>query len=305
MGSVLKLENVCKKYKTQTAVDNISFVLDEGEIVGLVGPNGAGKTTLMRIIVGLTRNYEGKVFINNTDIRNGNGLEKKHIGCVIESPGFYPYMSGYQNLIFFSELSGIVDKKQIADIVELLGLSKAINKKVKHYSMGMKQRLGIAQALLHNPRFLILDEPTNGLDPSGIHEIREYLQKIVHEKKITMLISSHVLSEIEKICNRVLIIQTGKLIKTIDLNETINENEESIFVFETNEVERLEEFLRNKNIRILESKEKSITIKNSKKDMPKLIQAISKSEIEFSGVQENRKTLEKQFLDIMEGNQIE
>lgn len=305
MGSVLKLENICKKYKTQTAVDNISFVLDEGEIVGLVGPNGAGKTTLMRIIVGLTRNYEGKVFINNTDIRNGNSLEKKHIGCVIESPGFYPYMSGYQNLIFFSELSGIVDKKQIADIVELLGLSKAINKKVKHYSMGMKQRLGIAQALLHNPRFLILDEPTNGLDPSGIHEIREYLQKIVHEKKITMLISSHVLSEIEKICNRVLIIQTGKLIKTIDLNETINENEESIFVFETNEVERLEEFLRNKNIRILESKEKSITIKNSKKDMPKLIQAISKSEIEFSGVQENRKTLEKQFLDIMEGNQIE
>jgi len=305
MGSVLKLENICKKYKTQTAVDNISFVLDEGEIVGLVGPNGAGKTTLMRIIVGLTRNYEGKVFINNTDIRNGNSLEKKHIGCVIESPGFYPYMSGYQNLIFFSELSGIVDKKQIADIVELLGLSKAINKKVKHYSMGMKQRLGIAQALLHNPRFLILDEPTNGLDPSGIHEIREYLQKIVHEKKITMLISSHVLSEIEKICNRVLIIQTGKLIKTIDLNETINENEESIFVFETNEVERLEEFLRNKNIRILESKEKSITIKNSKKDMPKLIQAISKSEIEFSGVQENRKTLEKQFLDLMEGNQIE
>lgn len=300
MESILKLENVTKKYRNQIALDNISFTLSQGEIIGLVGPNGAGKTTLMRIIVGLINNYSGKVFINNCDVKANYNKEK--IGAVIESPSFYPYMSGYKNLIYFSYLSGKMDKKEILNIVDLLGLANVINKKVKKYSMGMKQRLGIAQALLHNPKLLVLDEPTNGLDPNGIHEIRGYLQDIATEKKISMLISSHVLSEIEKICDKVLVIQKGILIKSINLNEA--ENEVSNFIFETNEVIKLKQFFVSKNINILEVTNKSIMVDVLKKDIFKLIQMISKCEIEFYSVYENRKTLEKQFLDITEGNKI-
>ena len=158
MNCVLKVNNVSKKAKDFQILNKVSFELGRGEIVGLIGPNGAGKTSIMKILVGLTRNYTGEVDLSSV----------RDIGCMIETPNFYPYSTGYQNLMYFAKLNGVGEQK-VQELLGLLGLESAANKNVKAYSLGMRQRLGIAQALLKEPDVLILDEPTNGLDPEGIY----------------------------------------------------------------------------------------------------------------------------------------
>ena len=214
MRKILELKNISKEYKNYKALDNVSFSLNEGEIVGLIGPNGAGKTTFMRIIVGLIKRYDGEV----------NLFGNTSIGCVIETPAFYPYMTGYENLKYIAELNDVSTEK-VMETIELLGLKEALNKKVKEYSLGMRQRLGIAAALLREPKLLILDEPTNGLDPTGIHELREYIKDIAVKKGITVLISSHILSELEKLCDRAIIIKHGKAIDLLDVNKFTKEKQ--------------------------------------------------------------------------------
>lgn len=208
MNSVLRVNNVSKKAKDFQILNKVSFELGSGEITGLIGPNGAGKTSIMKIPVGLTRNYTGEVDLSGV----------RDIGCMIETPNFYPYNTGYQNLMYFAGLNG-VGKKKVKELLELLGLTDAANKNVRTYSLGMRQRLGIAQALIKDPDVLVLDEPTNGLDPEGIHEVREYIRSIADEKKITVLISSHLLSELEKMCDRAIIIKKGEIIQSMDLTE--------------------------------------------------------------------------------------
>ena len=208
MNSVLRVNNVSKKAKDFQILNKVSFELGSGEITGLIGPNGAGKTSIMKILVGLTRNYTGEVDLSGV----------RDIGCMIETPNFYPYNTRYQNLMYIAGLNG-VGKKKVKELLELLGLTDAANKNVRTYSLGMRQRLGIAQALLKDPDVLVLDEPTNGLDPEGIHEVREYIRSIADEKKITVLISSDVLSELEKMCDRAIIIKKGEIIQSMDLTE--------------------------------------------------------------------------------------
>ena len=176
MSDVLKVVNVNKKFDKDYVLRNISFDLKEGEILGLVGPNGAGKTTLMRIIVGLIKKHGGDIFfcVDKNKIKR----DEKLLGCMIETPKFYSYMNAYQNLKFFSGLSGKVDRKEINNMLSFVGLSGETKKKVKKYSLGMKQRLGMALAFLNHPKILILDEPTNGIDPDGIKKIRDYLKKL-------------------------------------------------------------------------------------------------------------------------------
>ena len=202
MNCALKVNNVSKKAKDFQILHNVSFELEKGEIVGLIGPNGAGKTSIMKILVGLTRNYTGEVDLTAV----------KDIGCMIETPNFYPYSTGYQNLMYFAGLNG-VGKQKVEELLKLLGLWDAAHKNVKTYSLGMRQRLGIAQALLKNPDVLVLDEPTNGLDPEGIYEVREYIRKIAGENHITVLISSHLLGELEKMCDRAIILKKGRIIQ--------------------------------------------------------------------------------------------
>lgn len=242
MSEIMKVAAVTKKFQKQFALNNVSFDLNEGEILGLVGPNGAGKTTLMRTIVGLIRNFDGKIVCNvdSKVIDKGNRL----FGCMIETPKFYPYMSGYQNLKFFAAMNGKLDRKKLSEIITLTGLSSAIQKKVKTYSLGMTQRLGLAQAFLGNPKLLILDEPTNSLDPNGVKIIRQYLVKLATEKKVSILISSHTLSEIEKICNRVVVLKKGSVMEILDMNEKTVED--TIFAFETNELDEFVSLLKKK-----------------------------------------------------------
>lgn len=211
---VLDAKNVTKKYGARTAVDNISFQILEGEIFGLIGPNGAGKTTMIKMISGLASPSFGEIFICGKSIQKDFEKAVANIGGIIENPELYTYMSGMDNLKYFASLYPNISKQKIEEIVGLVGMEKRIYDKVKTYSLGMKQRVGIAQALLHDPKLLILDEPTNGLDPNGIKDIRNFLKNLAAKKNIAILISSHILSEMELLCDTVGIIDNGKLIET-------------------------------------------------------------------------------------------
>lgn len=293
MTKILELEKISKEFNNQKALDKVSFTLNKGEIVGLVGPNGAGKTTLMRIIVGLTKKYEGKVKFQG----------EKSIGCVIETPSFYPYMTGFENLKYFAELNGVRDKQKVLKTAELLGLSDALKKKVKGYSLGMRQRLGIAQALLSDPELLILDEPTNGLDPTGIHELREYIKNIAKERNITVLISSHILSELEKLCNKAIIIKNGAIIDTIDLtkDKATAVSEVAIEVEDTLETSKV---LRANNITVKKLEDSKVYVDADKDFIPVIMELLVKNHIKFYSVKEEVKTLEDTFLDLMNENKI-
>lgn len=215
---ILKCENLKKIIKNKTLVENISFSANKGDIIGLVGPNGAGKTTIIKLILGLIKLTEGKVLINGYDIQNDfvNAINK--VGAIVENPGLYMYLSGYDNLKLTANNYRNITKERINEVIKIVGLEQRIKDKVSTYSLGMRQRLGIAEAIINNPELLILDEPTNGLDVEGIIEIRELIKEL-SSKGIAILISSHNLTEIDNLCNRIIAIKNGKII----VNETIEE----------------------------------------------------------------------------------
>ena len=215
---ILKTEHLTKKYGNFVALSDASITVKKGDIYALIGRNGAGKTTLMKTITGLTNATEGEY-----EIFSKRGLEaereRNRIGCLIENPAFFGAMTAYQNLKYYCLQKGISDYKKIDEVLELVGLVDAKNKKFKTYSLGMKQRLGIAFALLDSPDLVILDEPINGLDPIGISELRDTFFRLNREKGITMMISSHILSELYVVANRFMFIEGGKVIKELTKNE--------------------------------------------------------------------------------------
>lgn len=287
MKSVLKVKNVSKKAKDFQILNKVSFELGSGEIVGLIGPNGAGKTSIMKILVGLTRDYTGEVDLSGV----------RDIGCMIETPGFYPYSTGYQNLMYFARLNG-AGKKKAEELLELLGLADAANKNVRTYSLGMSQRLGIAQALLKDPDVLILDEPTNGLDPEGIYEIREYIRKIANEKKITVLISSHLLGELEKMCDRAIIIKKGEVIQFMDFHDDKKEKQIT-YVIESLDTETAQEILQENGYHVVLQNGQEVRIRigaGEKNDVAKLL---SSHNVVMTGLYEACETLEDTFLELM------
>lgn len=224
-NSVLSVQGVTKIFgKNRAAVNNVSFEIKAGEVYGLIGQNGAGKTTIIRVITGLAKPTSGRVFICGHDIEKDFQKAIINVGGIIENPELYSYMSGMDNLKYFASLYGKVNKNEIDSIVALLGMENRINDKVKTYSLGMKQRVGICQALLHHPKLLILDEPTNGLDPNGIKDMRNFLRKLAKEQGIAILISSHILAEMELICDRIGIIDNGMIIE----NKTMEELQKGI-----------------------------------------------------------------------------
>lgn len=225
---VLRVKNLTKKYGNRIAVDNISFDVFEGEIFGFLGPNGAGKTTAIKMITGLSKPDSGNVLICGNSIKTHFEKAILNVGGIIENPEMYKNLSGLENLKYFAGLYKNIDRKRIDEVVKIVGLTDRIKDKVRTYSLGMKQRLGIAQALLHRPKLLILDEPTNGLDPSGIIEMRRFLKKIAINESIGILISSHNLSEMELMCDSIGIISAGRLekIRAIDQLKEYNDNQQ-------------------------------------------------------------------------------
>lgn len=218
---MLKIEHISKRLGKEQILKDVSFEVAPGEVFGFLGPNGAGKTTTIRIITGLLEQDEGKVTVNGHDVVEERSKALTQIGAIVENPAFYPYMTGKQNLVHAKNLIPGLGEVDYEALSRLVGLEGKLSKKVGEYSLGMKQRLGIARALLHNPRVLILDEPTNGLDPAGIAELREYLRAMARDQRIAILISSHMLGEMEQISDRYAIIDQG-VIKSVESvrNET-------------------------------------------------------------------------------------
>ncbi|MGG0029037.1 ABC transporter ATP-binding protein [Bacillus safensis subsp. osmophilus] len=218
-SAVLKVEKVDKQIGRKMILQDISLDIGRGEIVGLLGPNGSGKTTLIRLIVGLMKKNNGQIMINGYSQDEDFLQAMSSVGAIIENPEFYSYLTGFENLEMYAAMHDGVTEERIQEVVERVRLEDAIHQKVKTYSLGMKQRLGIAQAILHRPNLLILDEPTNGLDPAGMKEFREHLQMLVQEEGTSVLFATHLLHEVEELCDRMIIIQKGQIKASTHLRE--------------------------------------------------------------------------------------
>ena len=214
---VLKCVKLEKKVKDKILVQDISFSVNQGEVVGLVGPNGAGKTTIIKLILGLVKITKGNVYINGLDIEKNFVKAIEKVGAIVEKPDLYMYLSGYDNLKITANNYKNISKERINEVIKIVGLENRIKDKVSTYSLGMRQRLGIAEAIINTPQLLILDEPTNGLDVEGIIEIRNLI-KDLSKKGIAILVSSHNLSEIGNICSRIIAVKNGKIVEDSDID---------------------------------------------------------------------------------------
>ena len=218
----LQIQNVTKTFGKKTAVDNVSFDIYPGEVFGFLGPNGAGKTTIIKMVMGFFRPDNGTIIINGFNRKTHYEAAMASIGGIVENPEMYNSLSARLNLQMYARLHEGVTKERIDEVLELVGLTDRADEPVKKYSLGMKQRIGLAQALLHRPKVLILDEPTNGLDPAGIHLLRDILTQCAHEEGVAVMVSSHLLSEIQVMCDRIGIINHGKLLQICSIDDFVN-----------------------------------------------------------------------------------
>lgn len=305
MQTILECKNLCKDFGKKKILKNVSLKIEEGDILGFIGPNGAGKTTTIKLILGLQGITKGTVSINGYDIQKNftNAIEK--VGAIVENPDMYMYLSGYDNLKLVANLYKGITKERIEKVVKLVKLENRINDKVSKYSLGMRQRLGIAQAILHNPKLLILDEPTNGLDPEGIKEMRELLVKLAQEEKMAILISSHNLAELDNFCNKVCIIKNGEVIETSEISKIKNDERKTFRIFETNDSKMIEKLIKNIGLAFKTIDDKKIKININKDEVPDLIKCLVENDIKIYEVKEEEKTLEEAFFEKTGGNIIE
>ncbi|MCE4051104.1 MULTISPECIES: ABC transporter ATP-binding protein [Bacillaceae] len=300
--TTLAVKNLTKTIGKRKIIKDISFELKSGEVFGFLGPNGAGKTTTIRMLVGLIKPTSGSIQICGYDVKKDFSKAMERLGCIVENPELYPYLTGWENLQFFARMLKGVDDKRIEDIIELVGLKDRIHDKVKTYSLGMRQRLGIGQALLSRPKVLILDEPTNGLDPSGIREMRQFIRFLAEKEGLSVLVSSHLLSEIQLLCDRVSIILNGKIIHTESVQSLLTAQERIIWRFTPMDV----------GIDLLKSVSPSVKIDGENVITPFLEEEASKwSKMLFEAnvniIEMNRQipSLEHLFLELTGGGTIE
>ncbi|KAF6576495.1 ABC transporter ATP-binding protein [Paenibacillus sp. FSL M8-0228] len=235
---VIRMEGVSKIISSKAIVDDLTLEVPAGQVFGFLGPNGAGKTTTIRMMVGLISISKGDIHICGDSINTDFEKAVSHVGAIVENPEMYKFLTGYQNLQHFARMSPGVTQERVDEAIRLVGLGNRIHDKVKTYSLGMRQRLGVAQAILHRPKLLVLDEPTNGLDPQGIRELRDYLRQLTRTEGITVFVSSHLLSEMELMCDRVAIIQSGRLVDIKQLKNTGEEVQTAEIAFEVNDAEQ-------------------------------------------------------------------
>lgn len=299
MKPVVELKNLSKAIGKKKIIDDLNLSLYPGQITGFLGPNGAGKTTTIRMMVGLMKQSGGDVIIDGVSLRDNfeEGLSK--VGVIVENPEMYKFMSGYKNLLHFSRMHKGITKERIDDVVRQVGLQNRIHEKVGTYSLGMRQRLGLAQALLHRPKFLILDEPTNGLDPAGIREFRNYLRRIAEKEGVSVFVSSHMLSEIELMCDRIAVIQNGKLIGIREMSDA----EQSFYYIEATPKEQVQQLLVNEGFAITPLKEGHL-VQAQQQQIPSIVQSLIAEGLQVYAVQPQRKTLEDEFLEMTGGGQI-
>ncbi|WP_409275286.1 ABC transporter ATP-binding protein [Neobacillus sp. SCS-31] len=295
MENILQLKNVKKTIGRKTIINGLSFMVRKGEVFGFLGPNGAGKTTTIRMIVGLMDITEGDIFICGTSIRKNFEEAIGNVGAIVENPEMYKFLSGYQNLLQYSRMHGGIPKSKISEVVHLVGLADRIHDKVKTYSLGMRQRLGLAQCLLHDPKLLILDEPTNGLDPAGIREIRDHLRMLARERGMSVIVSSHLLSEMEQMCDRIAIIQDGELVQVQEVNAFVAETG-SKYSFETGPLGDMRGWLQSEWGAVFS--DDGFTVDAKREDIPFILKKLVGADVAVFGVKAESKTLEDRFLEI-------
>lgn len=291
---ILAVNNIHKKIGKKTILEDISLEIYPGEIVGLLGPNGSGKTTLIKIIVGLMSKNDGAVFINGISLDEDFEEALRFVGAIIENPEFYPNMTGYENLQQFAEMAGGLSNERIDEAVERVGLSHAIDEKVKAYSLGMRQRLGIAQGILHTPGLLILDEPTNGLDPEGMRDFRNQVKELAEREQVAILIASHLLSEVEELCDRVIVIQNGSIKSAVSLND--NAKIDWPVHMELKPQENALLWLRNHNFDVEEAGS-VISVKVKKEQIPDLCRRLLNEGFDIYSVFPVKPSLEESFIN--------
>ncbi|GGG21557.1 putative ABC transporter ATP-binding protein YhcH [Paenibacillus abyssi] len=299
--TVVRLQGVTKRIGKRTIIDHLTLDVPTGEVFGFLGPNGAGKTTTIRMMVGLMKLTEGEIIIRGHNIRTEYEQAIRHVGAIVENPEMYKYLTGYQNLLHFARMIPGISRQRIDEVVELVGLKARIHDKVKTYSLGMRQRLGVAQAIMHKPSLLILDEPTNGLDPAGIRELRDYLRQLARQEGITVFVSSHLLSEMELMCDRVAIIQNGRLIDVRPIQQASNETATSKVYFEVDRPDAAMKLLsdmevvREGNLFSLQADREQVAALNAR---------LVAAQIKVYGIRVQTKSLEDQFLEMTGGERI-
>ena len=299
---VLEVKGLKKKLGKREVIKGIDFSIEEGEIFGFLGPNGAGKTTTIRMLVGLIAPNEGTISICGKDLIKNKESALKNVGAVVENPELYKYLSGRENLMQIARIRK-VSKVEVDKLIELVGLKDRIKDKVSKYSLGMKQRLGLASALMGNPKVLILDEPTNGLDPSGIMDFREIIKKISKEKGIAVFISSHILSEVQNLCDRVAFTKDG-IIKSVEkITETnINTELESLTIKIISDKDEAIKILKEiKNVKFASIEDGEIHIGVSNEAICDVLKESINRGISVEEIFKNRKGLEQRYMEIMEG----
>jgi ABC-type multidrug transport system ATPase subunit len=294
-SKILEIKNLHKLFGVFKAVNNISLHVNKGDIYGFLGPNGAGKSTTLRMVLGLIKPSKGNIFINNENISGNNRKFLNDIGALIEKPDFYKNLSALDNLKILYKMSRLKNDQRIFEVLNEVDLWDKRNQKVGGFSQGMKQRLGIAQTLLHEPSLIILDEPSNGLDPQGQADMRELILRINKEMQITVIISSHILSEIEKIANRMVVINNGEKILEGNVKELMSKELLKVSLKSSDTV-RLSEFLKSENIEIEVRNDDIIALINEE-SIPNVVHKITQKNIPISEVKQMR-TLEELFLGL-------
>ena len=300
--TTLSVQNLKKVIGKKEIIKGLSFELKEGEVFGFLGPNGAGKTTTIRMLVGLIKPTSGQIKICGYNIESHFKEAMENLGCIVENPELYPYLSGYNNLLHFARMLEDVGEDRIKEVTDLVGLTERIHDKVKTYSLGMRQRLGIAQALLGNPSVLILDEPTNGLDPAGIREMREFIRFLAESNGLSVLVSSHLLSEIQLLCDRVAIISKGTIIK-IDTVQHLLSNRERV-VWRVAPFETGKQVLSSlTNIEVTE--DESILTEFNEEKTPEWNKQLVEAGVRVTEINRKMPVLEDLFLELTGGDSIE
>lgn len=310
---ILDVRNLKKSIKGKPIIKGISFDVRKGEVFGFLGPNGSGKTTTIRMLVRLIKPTSGQILIDGNDLLTNHKTALSQVGCIVENPELYSYLSGYENLNLFAGMLKNVDDSRIQEVVEIVGLEQRIHDRVKTYSLGMRQRLGIAQALLGRPKLLILDEPTNGLDPQGIKEMRVFIRKLAKDG-ISVFVSSHLLAEIQMLCDRVAIIRSGEVIAVGNVEQLLVSAGGYTEWYTDNRDAAIAYLVAQAGVQIIDREQDEVhhdmpgqricTI-HATANTPKFIAAMTNQGIQLYAVQYKNPTLEDLFLRLTEGEHID
>ena len=298
MNLMLDVKELNKNFGDFEAVKNLSFTVNEGDVYGFLGQNGAGKSTTLRMLLKLIKPTSGDIVFSGKNIANDHNAMLKQTGAIIERPDMYKFLSAYDNVHLFAKLSGIKPtRKLIMDQLEMVGLAERYDSKAKTYSQGMKQRLGIAVALIHSPKLIILDEPTNGLDPQGIADMRNLILRLSREMGKTVIVSSHLLSEIEVVANRMIIIHKGQ--KIVEGNvSTLLDPADTVVEINTTDNDAAFQQLQNTSWQShLQKNNKTLRLKMNKTDVPKIVETLTGMQVDILSIQP-RHSLEEYFLSL-------